>query len=365
MREQATDKYLRVAYQLFVLQVQDLSGQHFIPVLHEAKVAAVVPSEILEVVAEGLALGEVLLVGAEARIHRVTAHVDDDGLRQDGMDEPDVAEIVRHLVDKVRPPRTYGTRLVEVAPAEGCEVLRRDATHALGITVALGAAMIELAHHRDDVGQLHRPFDFRVTGEYLLDESRAGSGQTDDENGRGIGDPGARSCTEEGGVEAGGHSARLGFEFCNVEGRCDPAQPIASRVIDESVRILHPLLKCASERKVQLGSVALIDGRTRKELLHGRDLGVGKGVGLEVSKTPVRLATAGVHPQTLVVGLLAARAVPQGFVKMADRQTQPHLRRIKPRRLFIGRERVSLAQQARVHRSERDPVLRIFGLHVQ
>src|SRR5579864_8977878 len=58
MREQAADVRFRIAHQILVLSVQDLPWQHLIPVVHQGQVAAVVPAEILQVVAEGLAGGK-------------------------------------------------------------------------------------------------------------------------------------------------------------------------------------------------------------------------------------------------------------------------------------------------------------------
>src|SRR5215472_7404753 len=87
MLEQAADARFRCAHQIFVLEVQHLAGEHRIPVIHERKVAAVVATEILEVVAEGLADRKVLLEAGEARVHGMPPGVDDGGLRQDGVDE--------------------------------------------------------------------------------------------------------------------------------------------------------------------------------------------------------------------------------------------------------------------------------------
>jgi len=62
--------------------------QHLVPMVHETQVAAIIARQIIEVVAEGLAFREVLLVGAETSVHRVAAHVDDGGVRQHGVNQP-------------------------------------------------------------------------------------------------------------------------------------------------------------------------------------------------------------------------------------------------------------------------------------
>ena len=85
---------LGLAHHVLVLHVQHLARQHGLPVVHKRQIAAVVASQIIEAVAEGLARGEMLLEGAEAGVHRMATGVDDGGVRQDRLDEADVAEIV-------------------------------------------------------------------------------------------------------------------------------------------------------------------------------------------------------------------------------------------------------------------------------
>jgi hypothetical protein len=116
VRQQAADVCLRIAYQLLILQMHDSAGQDFVPVIHERKVRAVVPAEMVKVVTERLSFREVLLVGAEARIDRVASRVDNGGVRQNRLNERDMAEIVGHLVDKVRSAAAKRARLIEVTP---------------------------------------------------------------------------------------------------------------------------------------------------------------------------------------------------------------------------------------------------------
>ena len=78
--KQPPDVRLGIAHQLLVPHMQHLAGQHLVPVVHEAQIAAVVAAQILQVVAEGLALGKMLLEGAEAGVHRVAADIDDRGV---------------------------------------------------------------------------------------------------------------------------------------------------------------------------------------------------------------------------------------------------------------------------------------------
>src|ERR1700733_1695913 len=109
--QDAAHAALEVMYHVFVMHGQDLPGQRHVPVPHDFKVAAVVAGDVIDVVAELLPAGEQLLEIAEATGHGFAPGVDDLCVRQHQMDEADVAEVVRHFVDKERalrltvPPR--------------------------------------------------------------------------------------------------------------------------------------------------------------------------------------------------------------------------------------------------------------------
>ncbi len=79
------------SHQILVLYTHHLAGQHGVPVIHQRQIAPVVPPEIIEVITERLSLGEVLLEEAQAAIHRVPARVNDDGVRQNHLDQADMA----------------------------------------------------------------------------------------------------------------------------------------------------------------------------------------------------------------------------------------------------------------------------------
>ena len=77
------------------------AGKYRVPVAHQLEVRAVVARDVFQAVGEHLALGEQLLEVAEAAGHGVAARVDDPGVRQHQMNQTDVPEVVRHLVDEV------------------------------------------------------------------------------------------------------------------------------------------------------------------------------------------------------------------------------------------------------------------------
>ena len=139
-------------------------------------------------------------------------------------------------------------------------------------------------------------------------------------------------------VETCGNALRLGLEVRDSKRRCAAAQCVAGCVVDESLLVLLLLLKCAPARKVQLSLVAVVPGRTCEQFLHRSDLGVTKHVGLQIREAPVGLTETRIHPQALVIGLLALVTPAQGFMDMADRETQSDLCRIEARRFFKGRK---------------------------
>ena len=113
---------VRLSHEFLVLNSQHLARQHRVPVVHERQIAAVVATEVCQVVAEGLPFGKVLLEGTEARIHRVPARVDEGGAWKDGVNQADVAEIIGQLVGEVCASRPQWRSLFEVAAAERAEL---------------------------------------------------------------------------------------------------------------------------------------------------------------------------------------------------------------------------------------------------
>jgi hypothetical protein len=71
-------------------------------VRHQLDVVAVVAADVVEAIAEGLPAREVLLEAREAACQRVPPRVDDLRVRQREVDQADVREVVRHLVDEER-----------------------------------------------------------------------------------------------------------------------------------------------------------------------------------------------------------------------------------------------------------------------
>ena len=184
MVEDAT--YLRrgVGNDVFVLYAQHLPGQHGVPVIHHLDVVAVVKPCIREVVGELLALGKQLFETAEAAGHGVTARVDDRCIGQDEMDQPDVPEIVRHLVDEERRSLAMDAGIVDVFLAERFEFFIGQFGKYAGVfrCTVLPRPAPQPLRQRQDVGQLQRPIDLRMRRQDLLEQRRSGARQSDDED---------------------------------------------------------------------------------------------------------------------------------------------------------------------------------------
>src|ERR1700691_1411842 len=99
---------------LLVLDSENPSGQPAVPVPHQLEIRAVVARDVLDAVRELLSGGEQLLQIAETAGHGLAAGVDDLGVRQYQVNETYMPEVVRHLVDEVRPVRPVNAGIAEV-----------------------------------------------------------------------------------------------------------------------------------------------------------------------------------------------------------------------------------------------------------
>ncbi len=151
--------------------------QHLIPVPHEVEIGPVVAGDVIDAVGEFLIGGaEQLLEIAEATGHGLTAHVDDRRVRQDQVDQADMPEVVRHLVDEEGTAQpAIGAGLAQEALAEPTRLLGGQPRQGLRIqrqaTVRIAAA--QLAGVAADFGQLLRALDAGMRGQDLLDQRRA------------------------------------------------------------------------------------------------------------------------------------------------------------------------------------------------
>ena len=91
---------LKVSHHILMLHAQHIAGDDVVPVVHQPHIVEVVLGNIFLVVAEHLSFCEQLLEAREAAGHGVPACINNLGIGQHELDQPDVAEVVGHLIDK-------------------------------------------------------------------------------------------------------------------------------------------------------------------------------------------------------------------------------------------------------------------------
>ena len=343
MVEQPTDLGFRVGDEVLVPDRQHPPRQHGVPVRHEAEVGAVVATEVDEVVAEGLPFGEVLFEDAEAAVHRIATRVDDRRVRQDRVDEADVTEVVRQLVDEVPAPGSKHRHLRKVSRPQRRKVRSTQVRDGRRVAVAGRHPVVDVADEVEDVGQLHRALDFRVRGEDLLEQRRPRPGESHDEDRRRVRIADARALGIEADIEHRADALGPRLERIRIE-RSIPTPPgVAGGVVPEGAGRVAALFVGFTEREMPLrfarGIVRGI-GQLRR---HRGDLLVAEGVIFKVRQGPAGFGVGRLERPTRLVGRLALGPVAERLVHVTDRGPKPHLAGLEARRFLVGGERFLLA----------------------
>src|SRR3569833_1114616 len=177
---------LGVLDQRLVMDAMHSAGQYGIEVRHELDVVDVIAADVVEGVAEALAPGEMLFESGEAISQRVAPDIDVPRARLHQVDEADMPEVVRHLVDEEwRGCLTLHTGSYEILLTERAQALGSQCADDLEILAGpiVLSARLETARQRDHDVQLHRALHEGVARQNLVDESGAGARQSDDEYG--------------------------------------------------------------------------------------------------------------------------------------------------------------------------------------
>src|SRR5258708_26782398 len=166
------DTTLQVPDYVLMLHAQDLPGEYGVPVLHELDIAPVITADVVKTVRELLTAGEKLLEIAEAAGHGLAPRVDDLRVGQNEVNEADMAEVVRHLVDEERLPRSQYLRIGDVLLTETPQLLcvQLGQYGRISGSRIFFAASGQPLHEPRNVRELRRPFDQRVGSEYLLEK---------------------------------------------------------------------------------------------------------------------------------------------------------------------------------------------------
>ena len=122
MIEQAANLGFRIGDNVFILDMQDMSREDVLPVPHQTNIVSVVAPNICQIISEMLALGEELLVAAEAAGQGMSSCIDDGRIWQDQADQANMGEIVRHLVDEEGRIGAMNAGALDVFFAERSEV---------------------------------------------------------------------------------------------------------------------------------------------------------------------------------------------------------------------------------------------------
>src|SRR5207302_8778372 len=356
--QQAADIAFEILDDALVLHAQDPPRQHRVPVGHGVDIRTVVAPDVLEAVGELLSRGEELLEVAEGAGERLAAGIDDARVRQDEVDQADVAEVVRHLVDEVRLIRAVHARvrdvfLAEAQPLRRGEIREQRRVARRGIPVLASA---QLLNHARNVRELHRALDLRVRGEDLLDEGRPGARQPDDEDRiRPL-----AAAARAGGEEFAGAEARLQAETplhgAEIEAALGFLERVAPLVVAEGFLVFAAVLERLAERETEVVPIDELRGVGGLDLAHARELLVREAVGLQVSEAPVGIAEVRPRRRSGPVRLDRLRLVSLRLECVRNRKVQLRILRGLGEELPIHAERFRVVAEPdarrRIHRAE-------------
>src|SRR5262249_23275293 len=110
--------------------------------------------------------------------------IDDARIRQNELDEPEMPEVVRHLVDEERLAAAIYARVGQVLGAEPARLLGSQTGKGRGVVEVriMRLAALRALQQARNVGQLHRSLDLGVRCQNLLEQSRTGARQAHDED---------------------------------------------------------------------------------------------------------------------------------------------------------------------------------------
>src|SRR5258708_3354902 len=121
--EEPADIRVEILDDALVVYLENPSRQHGVPVIHQLKVGSIIARDVIDAVRKLLTRCKQLLEIAETASHGLAARVDDPGVRQHQMNQTDVPEVVRHLVDKERPIGAVDVRIAQVLLAQAKQLL--------------------------------------------------------------------------------------------------------------------------------------------------------------------------------------------------------------------------------------------------
>ncbi len=110
--------------------------------LHQRHIIGVIAADFFQAIGKFLALREKLFEAGKTTIHRVAPRIDDFRIRQDEMDKPDMAEIIRHFIGKERSALAVQPRLVDEIAAHLGKFLAGQSVQIRGISDSITIAAL-------------------------------------------------------------------------------------------------------------------------------------------------------------------------------------------------------------------------------
>jgi len=149
---------LEVVDDILVLDAEHLASKGVVPMRHQLEVGAVIAGDVFDAVGELLPRGKQLLEVAEAAGHRLAARVDDPGVREHELDQTQMPEIIRHLVDEVGLARAVDARVLKVFFAKSFAFLGGELCEYARVSgiPRIRLAPLQVLHEPRYVRELHR-----------------------------------------------------------------------------------------------------------------------------------------------------------------------------------------------------------------
>ena len=288
VRQHAPHLPVQIFDHVLVLHPQHPPRQHHVPVPHHPQIGAVVAGHVVDVIDE-LLIGrpEQLLQIAEATGDGLAFHIDDPRLRQDQMNQADVPEIVRHLVDEEGPTvAAIDAGLGQKTLAHGADLRRRQPMGRLGLNrqAARRIAPEQFAGVTADLGQLLRPLHLGMRGQDLFDQGRTRTRQPQDEDRIGLRQAPSLARGEEVGGEGLDGRQGAGLRRLGTVPTGPTPHPVALLVPAPGGLVFGAVLHRLAQGEGQIDPVHLLQIRPCRRGLHPPDVVVGETMGLQIGQ---------------------------------------------------------------------------------
>ena len=224
---------------------------------HQLQIGSVVTGDIVDAVGELLAIGEQLLQVTETARHRFTPRVDDPGVRQHQVNQAQVPEVVRHLVDEERLAGAVDAGVGQILRAELPKILRthlRKDARVAGI-VQIRVTAPKIADDLLDVGKFLRAFDFECEARICSSRVEPERGRPTMKMGSGFRTPQPRRLAKNSRVHTSICCCVLHLDDFGAIPAFGALQRITKLVIAEGFRVLAPVLERLAEGKTQMITV--------------------------------------------------------------------------------------------------------------